>query len=97
MGRFLEAERQRQSQLRTSPTYFSTDARRPGDYKGAEREFCLPLALADENLFPGFRQEALELFKALDGNWHDGQQGHPSNHLCDSQVFCVNLLFAPRG
>ena len=41
MGRFLEAERQRQSRLRTSPTYFSTDARRPGDYKGA-REGVLP-------------------------------------------------------
>ena len=25
--------------------------------------------------------------------WHDGQGGNPSNHLCDSQVCCVNFLF----
>ncbi len=25
--------------------------------------------------------------------WHDGQDGKPSNHLCDSQVSCANFLF----
>jgi hypothetical protein len=29
----------------------------------------------------------------LEIKWHDGQGRKPSNHLCDSQVCCVNFLF----
>ncbi|RPI07635.1 MAG: hypothetical protein EHM71_10125 [Zetaproteobacteria bacterium] len=48
---------------------------------------------AEENLFPEIRQAALAYFKAHGIQWHDGHDGKPSNHLCDSQVCCVNLLF----
>jgi hypothetical protein len=32
-------------------------------------------------------------FAAQSIKWHDGRNGKPSNHLCDSQVCCVNFLF----
>lgn len=57
-----------------------------------------------ENLFAGIRSEAIEYFESPPGRfggavsipWHDGKNGLPSSHLCDSQVCCVNLLFPLR-
>ena len=51
------------------------------------------LAAGHENLYPEFRQAALDFYKSRQIKWHDGQAGQPSNHLCDSQVCCVNSLF----
>ena len=45
-------------------------------------------------MFPEIRQAALAYFASHGIKWHDGQNGKPSNHLCDSQVCCVNFLFA---
>lgn len=73
--------------------YFSTAARLDGVYKGKPRSFCLPLDNAEENLVPEIRKTALEHFAKHEIKWHDGQNGKPSNHLCDSQVCCVNFLF----
>ncbi len=35
----------------------------------------------------------LAYFRQQNIKWHDGQGGNPSNHLCDSQVCCVNFLY----
>lgn len=72
------------------------DARKPGVYEKHRRAypFCLPVEFASHNLLPEVRDGALDLFKELDIPWHDSVAGGPSNHLRDSQVQCVNALFA---
>ena len=94
MGKFLEREKLYQAAFKANSPYFSTAARAYGIYKGRPRPFCLPLACAEENLFPEIRQAALAYFESQGIKWHDGQNGKPSNHLCDSQICCVNFLFA---
>ena len=72
------------------------EARIPG-YYGAHRRaypFCLPKHFASHNLLPEVRDGAIALFHELDIPWHDSVAGGPSNHLRDSQVQCVNALFA---
>ena len=59
---------------------------------GVLREWCLPDALADHNLLPGVRQQALRLFSDLGIPWHAGIAGGPGNHLLSSQVQCANAL-----
>ncbi|MDO9131313.1 MAG: hypothetical protein Q7U34_15760 [Anaerolineales bacterium] len=93
MGRFLESEKPKQAELKASSPYFSNVARYDGVYKGKPRSFCLPVEHAEQNLFPAIRETALDHFAAHKIKWHDGQNGKPSNHLCDSQVCCVNFLF----
>jgi hypothetical protein len=93
MGEFLRIEKVRQAKLRVSSARFSDAARADGVYKGKARSFCLPLEHAEENLFPGIRESAPAYFSAQEIKWHDGKDGKPSNHLCDSQVCCVNFLF----
>lgn len=93
MGKFLEAERRRQARFKANSSYFSETARLDGVYKGKPRPFCLPLECAEENLFSAIRQTAPAYFAAQAIKWHDGRNGNPSNHLCDSQVCCVNFLF----
>ncbi len=94
MRKFLEIEKLHQARLKASSPYFSDLARADGVYKGKLRPFCLPLEYAEENLFPEIRQAALAYFASQGIKWHDGHNGNPSNHLCDSQVCCVNFLFA---
>ena len=94
MGKFLESERDRQSQLKQESPLFSKVVRQNGIYKGKLRPFCLPVEKADENLIPEARETAIEWFRAHGIQWHEGLHGRPSNHLCDSQVCCVNFLFA---
>src|SRR5687768_4487913 len=66
-----------------------------GEFRGRERDFCLPVERAGENLFEGARKGAIEYFAKRDIGWHTGPTGTklPSNHLCSSQVCCVNFLF----
>jgi len=94
MGKFRESERDRQAQFKQEWPDFSGGARQNGEYAGKPRTFCLPPSMAKENLFSGFRAEADEWFCKHKIKWHDGLNGRPSNHLCDSQVCCVNFLFA---
>jgi hypothetical protein len=94
MGKFLDSEQDRQAQFKQSSPDFSGAARQNGEYKDKPRPFCLPPSLAKENLFSGFRAAADEWFYHHKIKWHDGLNGRPSNHLCDSQVCCVNFLFA---
>jgi hypothetical protein len=93
MGKFLESEKLQQAGFKATSPYFSNTARADGIYKGKLRSFCLPLDHAEENLFPEIRQTAPTYFASQSIKWHDGQNGKPSNHLCDSQVCCVNFLF----
>ena len=93
MGNFLVSEKLWQAKFKSESSYFSETARIEGIYKGKLRPFCLPFECAEENLFPEIRQTALAHFAAHNIKWHDGQHGKPSNHLCDSQVCCVNFLF----
>lgn len=93
MGKFLESEKSRQTKFKANSPYFSEAACADGVYKGKPRPFCLPLDYAEENLFPEIRQTAPAYFAAHGIKWHDGRNGKPSNHLCDSQVCCVNFLF----
>jgi len=93
MGKFLEKEKLRQIEAKANLPYFSKLAQVDGLYKGKTRPFCLPLDYAEENLFHEIRQTAPAYFNAYDIKWHDGKNGKPSNHLCDSQICCVNFLF----
>jgi hypothetical protein len=93
MGKFLETEKPKQGHFKATAPYFSQPARGEGVYRGKPRPFCLPVECAEQNLFPAIRQSAPAFFNAHQIKWHDGQNGKPSNHLCDSQVCCVNFLF----
>ncbi len=93
MGTFLETEKPRLAAFKATSSYFSSAARADGVYRGRFRPFCLPRECAEENLFPEIRQSATAYFAAQEIKWHDAQDGRPSNHLCDSQVCCVNFLF----
>jgi hypothetical protein len=44
-------------------------------------------------LYPHIRNSAIDHFTKNKIKWHDAIDKKPSNHLCDSQVFCVNFLF----
>lgn len=93
MGKFLESEKPIQTQFKISSPYFSDIARSEGLYKGEPRSFCLPIESAEQNLVPEIRESALSHFAEHSIKWHNGQNGKPSNHLCSSQVCCVNFLF----
>ena len=93
MGKFLEEEKRHQTRFKETSEYFTKAARAEGSYRGKNRLFCLPLDRAGENLFHGIRAGALEYFKRMGIKWHDGRDSNPSNHLCSSQVQCVNFLF----
>ncbi len=93
MGRYLEQEKRHQSLFREASDYFAEAARAEGLYRGKFRPFCLPVDCAEENLFSEIRAEALVYFEQNKIKWHDGIAAKPSNHLCSSQVQCVNFLF----
>jgi hypothetical protein len=93
MKPYLENEKIKQIQFKAISPTFSAAARADGIYKGKTYPFCLPLDCAGENLYPDIRQNALLFFAEHDIKWHDGQKGAPSNHLCSSQVCCINFLF----
>jgi len=93
MGNFRESEKTSQIQFKMSSPYFSDVARSEGIYNGKPRPFCLPVESAEQNLVPEIRESALSYFAEHKIKWHTGQNGKPSNHLCSSQVCCVNFLF----
>ncbi len=94
MGKFLTQEKSRYTEFKTTTSYFSDAARQAGVYKGHSYAFCLPLDCAAENLFIEIRDPVRDYFADKAIKWHDGHnRKDPSNHLCDSQVCCVNFLF----
>ena len=96
MGQFLEAEKPKQAAVKASSSCFTEAARANGFYRGKSYQFCVPQERAEENLFEGVRSAALDYFRRYGIGWHDGIADKPSNHLCDSQVCCVNFLFPLR-
>lgn len=80
-----------QFKSRTKTIY--DQARMDGDYRGLPRPFCLPIEYAQQNLYPPIQEAAINFFKRHNIKWHDGHGEKPSNHLCDSQVCCINFLF----
>jgi hypothetical protein len=72
---------------------FSAAAQADGVYRGIPREFCLAEGCENENLYEGIRERAISYFADRGINWHGGGWRRPSNHLCSSQVCCVNFLF----
>jgi hypothetical protein len=93
VGKFLMSEKENQIRFKTRSETISIEAQIDGVYKGKPRPFCLPVEFAEQNLYPPIRKIASEFFVEHKIKWHDGQNGKPSNHMCDSQVFCVNFLF----
>ena len=93
MTTFLESEKPKQAAFKATAPYFSDAARARGIYRNKPYPFCLPREYAEENLVPGIRQAVTVYFASREIKWHDGQDRRPSNHLCDSQVCCVNFLF----
>ena len=93
MAKFLNEEKQRYSLYKKESLNFGVRAKQDGVYRNKLRNFCLHLDEAEENLYAGIRDAALNYFCMMDIKWHDGKNEKPSNHLCDSQVCCVNFLF----
>jgi len=93
MGKFLESEKQNQIWFKNRSDTITPEARVDGIYKGKPRPFCLPVELSEQNLFFPIRETATSFIRKKKIRWHDGHNNKPSNHLCDSQVFCVNFLF----
>jgi hypothetical protein len=98
MGAFLETEKMRYRTWKNSTRYLTDAARKDGGYpksKDPDKEypFCIEENCTQENLFNEIRGPALAYFTERGIPWHDGVNGGPSSHLCDSQVSCVNFLF----
>lgn len=93
MGKFLQKEKPFQAAFKLKSPVFTDGAKADGFYKTRTYPFCLPRAAAEENLFPGIRRPIIDYFHSYEIKWHDGQDGKPSNHMCDSMVCCANFLF----
>jgi hypothetical protein len=91
---FLSGEKKLQTAWKLTSKAIPKGARKPGLYRNKMYPFCLPLEFAAYNLFHEIREDALKTWKRHCIIWHGSAlPGLPSNHLCSSQVFAVNLLF----
>ena len=91
---FLSGEKKLQTSWKLTSKTLPRSARKNGLYRSRMYPFCLPLEYAGYNLFQGIREDALATFKRHDIVWHGSAlPGLPTNHLCSSQVFAVNILF----
>lgn len=95
MGSFRDEEKRRQAEFKATSSYFSEPARRDALFRGRgiARPYCLPPECATENLFDEIRASALTYFEQFEIKWHGGRHRQPTNHLCSSQICCVNFLF----
>jgi hypothetical protein len=98
---FKELEKKRLTAWKLQSSQISDVARVNGTYDGRVYPFCLGNESRAENLYDAIRQRALAYFKDKDIPWHVDElrrkqqdERLPSTHLCDSQVCCVNFLFA---
>jgi hypothetical protein len=91
---FLTAQKKFQTAWKLQTHALPRLAKAPGLYRSHLYPFCLPLEFAAHNLFVEIRDEALATFDHSRIVWHGAAlPGLPTNHLCSSQVFCVNVLF----
>lgn len=93
MARFLEDEKVQQVVFKQTSQDLSALAQADGLFMGKPRPFCLPTENNTENIFGPARAAALDYFSRHGITWHQECAKGPSNHLCDSQVCCVNFLF----
>ena len=93
MGKFLESEKENQKTFKADAPYFTEAARAAGHYCTKDRAYCLPVSHAKENLYPPIRDSVRCYFADHQIKWHQGRKPDPSNHMCDSQVCCVNFLY----
>jgi hypothetical protein len=91
---YLSGEKKLQTTWKLTSKAIPKGAKKPGLYRNKMYPFCLPLEFAAHNLFHEIRDDALKTWKRHGIVWHGSAlPGLPSNHLCSSQVFAVNLLF----
>ncbi len=94
---FLDSEKQRQAKIRRK--LFSPVAQIRGRIRDTEQEYALHDSQSHENLYRDFRDTAITYFRERQIPWHmathneDTGESLPSNHLCSSQVMCVNTLW----
>ena len=92
--KFLSGEKKLQTTWKLTSKTLPKGGRKPGLYRNRMYPFCLPLEYAAYNLFHEIREDALKTWNRHGIVWHSSAlPGLPSNHLCSSQVFAVNLLF----
>lgn len=84
---------------------FTAEACEPGKFylskydEWKEYNFCLNNPYSSENIFKGFREDAINYFNDRCIFWHvelpdkNTRSLVPSNHLLCSQSFCINSLF----
>ncbi|MBL6455766.1 hypothetical protein JMJ55_10555 [Belnapia sp. T6] len=65
-----------------------------GIFSGLPRDFVL--SEAANNLWAGFRDDALDYFARNRIAWWKGEAGDPTGHVLSSQVACVNHLYLLR-
>jgi len=91
---YLSGEKKLQTRWKLTTKTLPKEAKKSGLYRNKMYPFCLPLKYAHFNLFQGIRDDAIETFKRHNIIWHGSAlPGFPTNHLCSSQIFAVNLLF----
>jgi hypothetical protein len=91
---YLSGEKKLQTSWKLTTKTLPRAAKKPGLFRNRMYPFCLPLEYAPYNLFHEIREDALKTFERHNIVWHSSAlPGLPSNHLCSSQVFAVNLLF----
>jgi hypothetical protein len=91
---YLSGEKKLQTSWKLTTKSIPKAAKKPGLYRNRMYPFCLPLEYAGYNLFQGIREDSIETFRKHGIIWHSSAlPGFPSNHLCSSQVFAVNMFF----
>jgi hypothetical protein len=91
---YLSGEKKLQTSWKLTTRTIPRTAKKPGLYRNRMYPFCLPLEYAPYNLFQGIREDAIATFQKHGIIWHSSAlPGFPSNHLCSSQVFAVNMFF----
>jgi Restriction Endonuclease associating with ARP len=88
---FVTTAREAQQAWKQESTILPDAARGDGRYGKREYPFCLPRELALHNVLPE-AQIAVLRFADAGISWHKGVRGGPTNHLCSSQIQCVNSL-----
>jgi len=91
---YLSGEKKLQTSWKLTTKTLPRGAKRTGLYRNKMYPFCLPLQYAHYNLYHGIRKDAIDTFRRHNIIWHSSAlPGMPSNHLCSSQIFAVNMFF----
>ncbi|MFD1676179.1 PGN_0703 family putative restriction endonuclease [Alicyclobacillus fodiniaquatilis] len=90
---YRDKARRRQTDFKRGYSGLSGEARNDGFFNGKQYSFVLPERCASENLYEGIRDDVLRYFREFRIKFWGGKDRTPSNHMCSSQVACLNLLF----